>query len=461
MLAGQPPFTGPSAASVVHQHLAVDPRPVTQLRSALSRDLSNALQRALSKNPADRFATPTAFAAALRAEGRPKAMHVSRREKIALVAAVALGVAGVSWRMLATDSTAGLDSNVIAVLPFRVGGDASIAYLRESMLDLLQARLMSAAGPRTVEPRTLLAAWRRSVRTENEDLSGDASGRLARTLGAGRMLLGSAIATPTALTLTGSLSRVADGRELARESVSGPADSIAVLVDRLTAALLTGEAGVTRPKGTGIASTPLDALQDYLAGRKASRRGDYFGAMTLFSRAFARDSMFAEAGFAMVSTNAWIGTVFTSEGFAMAPRVWRLRDRLSPRDLDLFLAIPIVGPNYPRPSTNAEIIAQAERAASGAVDGPEQWVLLGQVLSHYGAAASRSDWAARSAAALDRAIALDSSFTLAITERLFTALEAHDRDAIARFSALLESRVGAGFTDDVSCGRRRRRLATA
>ena len=38
---------------------------------------------------------------------------------------------------------------------------------------------------------------------------------------------------------------------------------------------------------------------------------------------------------------------------------------------------------------------------------------------------------------------------MAITERLFTALEVHDRNAIARFSTLLESRVGAGFTDDV------------
>ena len=159
--------------------------------------------------------------------------------------------------------------------------------------------------------------------------------------------------------------------------------------------------------------------------------------------------MFAEAGFAMVSTNAWIGNVFEKAGFEVVSRVSRLRDRLSPRDLDLFLAMPMVGPKYPGPSTNAEIIEQAEHAASAAVDGPEQWLLLGQLLSHYGSSASRSDWAARSAAALDRAIALDSSFTLAINERLFTALVAHDHDAIARFSALLEPRVGAGFTDDV------------
>jgi len=448
MLAGQPPFTGSSAASVLYQQLSAEPRPVTQLRAPLPTNVSAALQRALAKNPADRFATPTEFAATLRTESRPTVKRVSRRVQYALGAALALAAAGAAWRARATDANGGLDSNVVAVLPFRVGGDPSIAYLRESMLDLLQARLMTSAGPRTVEPRTLLAAWRRSVGNENDDLSEDASASLARKLGAGRMLLGSAIATPGVIALTGSLSRVSDGRELARETVSGPPDSIAALVDRLTAALLIGEAGETRRSGGGLATTSLDALQDYLAGRKASRRGDYFGAMTLFSRAFARDSTFAEAAFAMVSTNAWIGTVFNDSGYRAVSRVSRMRDRLSPRDLDLFLALPMVGPNYPRPSTNAEIIAQGERAANAAVDGPEQWLLLGQLLSHYGAAASQRDWAARAAAALDHAIALDSSFTLAIGERLFTALEVHDRDGIARFSRLFESRVSSGYTDD-------------
>jgi len=126
-----------------------------------------------------------------------------------------------------------------------------------------------------------------------------------------------------------------------------------------------------------------------------------------------------------------------------------MRDRLSPRDLDLFLAMPMIGPNYPRPSTSAEIIAQAERAASAAGDGPEQWLLLGQLLAHYGAVAGRTDWAAQSASAVDRAIALDSSFTQAISDRLFTALEARDLDGIARVSKLLESRLASGFADDM------------
>jgi tRNA A-37 threonylcarbamoyl transferase component Bud32 len=450
MRAGQPPFTGATVESVVHQHLAAAPRPVTQLRSALPAAVAEVLQRALAKNPVDRFATLAAFAAALKTHVEPRGEHLPRRAAFAAMAVLALAAAGLAWRALRGRARAELDPDVIAVLPFRVGGNnPAIGYLRESMLDLLQARLSGATGPRTVEPRTLLAAWRRAVGNERDDLSEDASRTLARDLGAGRVLLGSAVATPAELTLSGTLMRVGDGARLARESVTGAPESVAVLVNRLTAAMLIGEAGESRERSAGLAAAPLDALQDYLAGRKASRRGDYFGAMQLFSRAFARDSTFADAAFAMVATNAWIGTVFAQEGWLVVPRVSRLRGRLSARDLGLFLAMPMVGPHYPRPSTHADVIAQAERAVNAAPDSPEHWLLLGQLLSHYGAAAGHVDWTRRAVEALDRAIALDSSFALAISERLFVAMEARDSAATTRYARLLEARVASGFANDV------------
>ena len=349
---------------------------------------------------------------------------------------------------------AALDADVIAVLPFRVGGsNPTIAYLRESMLDLLQARLSSGSGARTVEPRTLLAAWRRAVGNEKDDLSADASRTLARAVGAGRVLLGSVVATPSELTLTGTLLRVSDGRALAQQSIVGVPDSIATLVNRLTAALLIRNAGEAPEREAGLAAAPLDALQDYLAGRKAYRNGDYFSAMTLYGKALELDSTFVEAGFSMVATNAWIGTVVTTAGYDAIPLVWRMRDRLNARDRALFLAIPLVGPNFPAPSTYREIIAQADRAAKLAPDSPEPWTLLGQLHGYYGAMASETDWAARAADALDRAIALDSTFATALQARLFTALRAGDTAATARYGRLdagLATRgATSGFFDDL------------
>jgi len=68
MLAGQPPFTGPSAASLIHQHLNVAPRAVTDLRPTVPGPAREALTRALAKVPADRYASMAEFAAALGAE---------------------------------------------------------------------------------------------------------------------------------------------------------------------------------------------------------------------------------------------------------------------------------------------------------------------------------------------------------------------------------------------------------
>jgi len=56
MLAGQPPFTGPTAESLVRQHIVAAPPPVTQLRPMVPVGITDLLQRALAKSPADQSA---------------------------------------------------------------------------------------------------------------------------------------------------------------------------------------------------------------------------------------------------------------------------------------------------------------------------------------------------------------------------------------------------------------------
>ena len=100
MLAGTTPFTGPTAESIARQHLLATPLPVTQRRAAVPEAVSIALARALAKNPADRFATPAEFIAAL---DQPAAARGARRRMSPLAPAVSLavvvlaGVAGVRW----------------------------------------------------------------------------------------------------------------------------------------------------------------------------------------------------------------------------------------------------------------------------------------------------------------------------------------------------------------------------
>ncbi|HEU4525795.1 MAG TPA: serine/threonine-protein kinase, partial [Gemmatimonadales bacterium] len=65
MLAGDPPFTGPTAAQVIQQHITVEPRSITQLRPAVPAAVAEAINRALAKTPADRFNPVGQFADAL------------------------------------------------------------------------------------------------------------------------------------------------------------------------------------------------------------------------------------------------------------------------------------------------------------------------------------------------------------------------------------------------------------
>jgi serine/threonine-protein kinase len=109
MLAGQPPFTGPTAEIVVHQHLAATPLPVTQLRPAAGTEVQAAVQRALAKTPADRFSGAQQFAEALErstlglksGRGGPPAPYWSRRG-VRLAAAWGLAVVLVAAGLLAS-----------------------------------------------------------------------------------------------------------------------------------------------------------------------------------------------------------------------------------------------------------------------------------------------------------------------------------------------------------------------
>lgn len=71
MLAGEPPFTGPSAQAVIARHFAEPPRSLRVVRPAVPPTVERAINRALEKVPADRFATAGDFVAALTA--RPDA----------------------------------------------------------------------------------------------------------------------------------------------------------------------------------------------------------------------------------------------------------------------------------------------------------------------------------------------------------------------------------------------------
>ena len=65
MLAGQPPFVGATAQAVVSKLLTAEPEPVSALRKSVPPNVEGAIDKALQKVAADRFADAAHFSAAL------------------------------------------------------------------------------------------------------------------------------------------------------------------------------------------------------------------------------------------------------------------------------------------------------------------------------------------------------------------------------------------------------------
>ena len=92
MLAGEPPFTGPSAQAIVARILTEQPRSLMAQRRAVPPAAVQAVLRALEKLPADRFESAQAFATALVAPEGSRAPSVrdiaSRRRAVVASGAV-------------------------------------------------------------------------------------------------------------------------------------------------------------------------------------------------------------------------------------------------------------------------------------------------------------------------------------------------------------------------------------
>jgi tetratricopeptide (TPR) repeat protein len=342
------------------------------------------------------------------------------------------------------EGAGGADADLVAVLPFRVAGaDPSLAYLREGMVDLLATKLTGEVGPRAVDPRTLLQAWRAAGGDERLDLAPEAAGQLGGRLGAGRVIVGEVVGTPGGLLLSASV--LADGREGAREPVTvrGPADSLPALVDRLAAGLLSLGAGEQAHRLTHLTSTSLPALRAYLEGRTANRRGDYDQGRRHFEAALQHDSSFALAAIGLNAAAGWLGGLpdVLDRSLRLA---WSSRDRLSPRDRAFLDAH--VGPRYPRSFSGAESLAGWARALELADDRPEIWEGYGDAYFHNGLILELDGWDARAAEAFHRAVALDSGFVGALMHLVQDAARRGETAAVRQLAGAYLAR------DSVSSG---------
>ncbi len=413
MLAGEPPYTGPSAQAIMARRLMDPVPPLRTVRESVPVHVEQAINRALAKVPADRFATVMQFAEALSRPGaavtpaRPSRSRSARIAGAGGLLAVAV-LAAVLWSRRSPAPP--LDPELMAVFPFRVSGtDTSHGALREGMVDFLEVKFSGGSGARVLPARTALAAWHRAVGPRGEELTENEARELARRLGAGSLVLGTIVATPGRLVIQGSLLEAGTGRIRAAAKVEGSPDSLQPLVDQLAAQLVALGAGERADRLASLTSTSLPALYAYLAGKAAHRAGQYDSALQHFDRALELDSTFARAALGYRGAVGWAAGGDGNETRSLR-LAWTYRDRLSPRDRVLLNAL--AGSRYPSSTPFGEQLDAWQEAVRQVPDDPDVWVNLGDAYFHNGARVGVEEPLRRAAEALNRALALDTTLNV-------------------------------------------------
>lgn len=329
-----------------------------------------------------------------------------------------------------------LDENAVVVLPFRVAGDASIMAMREGMVDLLAAKLTGEGGPRAIDSRTTMSAWRRKIDNERDDMPLSDAVQLARSLGAGQVLLGEVIGTPGNIVVNATLYSAIDGTAKEKATDEAPPDSMLQSVDRLVAKLLSQQAGQGH-RAEALLSESLTAVQAYLEGQRLFRRGSHADAALRFKSALDEDSTFALAGLGLALARSWSGHgPEYQRGRAIA---WTHRDRLPQPDREFVIAW--IGEKYPRPTPPRDQLAAWQRIVTSAPDRVEAWYALGDLYYHFGAVMDIDEPDDKALDAWQRALRLDSAYVPALSHQIPLYAERGDTAHVREISDLLFKRI--------------------
>jgi serine/threonine protein kinase/tetratricopeptide (TPR) repeat protein len=355
MLVGEPPYTGRNAQAIVAKRLSEPVPPIRTVRENIPEWVERVVLKTLSKVPADRFSTAAELARALEAPepdggsgtvaSRPpvnSGTGTRTRHRGALLAGLlAVTLAGV-WAATrsSTPREPTLSPSRVAVLPFRLSGGEESRRLGGAIVPLLSSALDGVGELHTVDPSAVLAATGEGT---GEVLDQGRARGVAARLGAGLYISGSVVeGAPGRVTITATAFDVPSGRTQGqRATVEGGAPEVFRMVNDLAVQLLSAfDIQQSPPRLESISTGSILALNEYLKGESALRRGDHAEAANAFGRAVAADTSFALAWFRL----AYALTFTEAPGRAEKPmrRALALRSRLSERDARLAEAFSAV-----------------------------------------------------------------------------------------------------------------------
>jgi TolB-like protein len=430
MLAGEPPFTGPSNQSIIAKSLSA-PRPhVTRVRSEVPAEMEQVVLRALSLEPADRYSDMDAFAAALQKARVVPDRRTQRRFYVAGTLALLGAAAAGGWVATrpAIHHRVAPAAETLAVLPFRTSGP-NVDFLGEGMMDLLATNLKGVGGINTVDPRAVLREWS-SASGSNDLTRGLAVGR---NLDAGSVVLGSAVSTGGRVRVAADLYSI-NGERLGQAQVDGPTDSVLGVVDKLSLALLKdvwrSKEPIPNLRVASLTTDSIQALRSYLEGERLYRRLAWDSALTAYTRAIEADSTFALAHLRRAQVYGWTGGYGSKESHEAVAAGARFAGRLGPRDRRLLIGYQLFDQGKPAAIDSLRAFVNAYP------DDVEGWYLLGESMFHI--QALRPSPPDSIVAVFDSVVRRDSTLFPALIHPLDLALMYRNKAQYDRYFPALE-----------------------
>src|SRR5438094_5835875 len=325
MLAGEPPFTGPSAESIVRQHLAAGPPRVSAMRAAVPPAIEEAIVRALAKTPADRFATAAEFAGALAAPA-PRVRDTGRRTSrlaagAGLAATLLAAAAGlfVLSRPHGAPPVAARPRQSIAVLPFvNVSGAPQEEYLSDGISEELINALSKLPQLQVVARPSSFA-----FKGKNEDVR-----QIGQRLHVATVLGGSVRRDANRLRVTAQLTDARNGYNLWSESYDREMGDVFAVEDEISHAIMRAlRVHLVSGDSLRLSRRPtrdVEAYELYLKARSFYYKGGFGPVqhpLAHFQPALADDSTYvrASAGIAHVYQRLTASTYLRSrEGMPKA-----------------------------------------------------------------------------------------------------------------------------------------------
>ena len=311
MLAGEPPFTGPSAQAVVAKRLSTPAPRVSILRDRVPDHVEQALDTALARTPADRFATCAQFTEALGNANAPAHRRTDapghRRTGAPwsplakwLVAAgilVAAGVAVVLVRGAPGGRGAGGAANSLAVIAFvNADRDSSLDWLGDGLAEEVATQLGSTAGLTVRSAGFVRDAWK----VAEGDLR-----RLGHLVSVHYVVEGSYRRAGARVRVSARLLSLPAGDERWGRVYDRPRDSLSTLSDAI-AIDLAAALGTSARRAERRPPDPR-AYELYQRGRFFLLRLDVATAHSLFEQSIRIDSTYAQAwaGLAIARGDLW------------------------------------------------------------------------------------------------------------------------------------------------------------